>query len=410
MEASYKKDATHNFLVLQPDEEVDMKAYPLRMVLGNAIPGLLPCKPQKADGKVLFYYDVTAQQRFLDAHEKLGYKELKKLCQGFLKAFEQMNMYLLDADRLILDMEYIYLDRQTEEVNLCYFPGFHKPVGEQLRHLAARLLSHIDHEDAKGVVLGYGLYRMAVEGGFQMEALGELLHRSEEEREAVQRTICKQDFEKEDSAGKSCAKEEEKEKEKPRIRLEKWEAVFLLCGLGVIGVITVLKRMGYLSGLTLPMMLAFVFGVVLTAALLLLRDKKRGLAKDLERERVLQDQIKESPETEAAAPDRSEALDCPRLVCEDSEQAPSMFLNRDLTLVGAMGEVADAWLDRPSISRIHARIWKKGREYWIADLNSRNGTFVNGKKLETQEECLLQPGDKVTFADINYRFVKTECE
>ncbi len=410
MEVSYKRDATHNFLVLQPDGEVDMKAYPLRMVLGNAIPGLLPCKPQKVDGKVLFYYDVTSRQRLLDTYEKLGYKELKGLCQGFLKIFEQMNMYLLDADRLILDMEYIYLDRQEGKIYLCYFPGFHKPICEQLRCFTEHLLLHIDHGDPKGVVLGYGLYRMTVEGGFQMEALGELLRKSEEDPEAAQGSVHKQDFEKEASAGELCLKEEREEKEKPRIKPGKWEAVFLLSGLGVIGVITILRHMGYLSGITLPLMLAFVFGAVLAAALLLLGDKKRGLAKDLRRQRVLQEQAEEQTQTEAAAPDEGEALGCPRLVCEDPGQAPSMILNRDMTLVGAMGEVADVLLDKPSISRMHARIWKKGQEWWIADLNSRNGTFVNGKKLEIEEECLLQPEDKVTFADINYRFVKTECE
>lgn len=400
MEVSYKQDATHNFLVIQPEEEVDMKAYPLRMVLGNAIPGLLSCKPQKADGKVLFYYDVTARQRFLDAYEKFGYNELKALCQGFLKIFEQMNTYLLDADRLILDMEYIYLDRQTGEVNLCYFPGFHKPVCEQLRCLAEQLLLQIDHGDARGVVLGYGLYRMTVESGFQIEALGELLYRSKEDPEAAQGIIRKQDFEKNVSAGEIHAKEEEKERR--RIKLKKWEVVFLLSGLGVIGSITILKRMGYLSGVTLPMMLAFVFGVVLTAALLLLGDKKGRTE--------LQSQTEESSEKGVSASEEGEVLDCSRLVCEDQEQVPSMILNRDLTLVGAMGEVADAWLDKPSVSPIQARIWKKGKEYWIADLNSRNGTFVNGKRLKPEEECLLQPEDKVTFADINYRFIKTECE
>ena len=107
MEISYKQDMAHSFLVIGPEGEVDMKAYPLRMVLGNAIPGLLSCKPQKADGKVLFYYDVTARQRFLDAYEKFGYNELKALCQGFLKIFEQMNQHFAFTGFIQLHMETI---------------------------------------------------------------------------------------------------------------------------------------------------------------------------------------------------------------------------------------------------------------------------------------------------------------
>ena len=69
-----------------------------------------------------------------------------------------------------------------------------------------------------------------------------------------------------------------------------------------------------------------------------------------------------------------------------------------------MDGVSDVLLDSPSISRIHARIQKKGDGYWIADLDSKNGTFVNGKKLGHGEEYLLQEDDLVVFADIGYRF------
>ena len=42
MEVSYKRDVNHTFLVIRLDGEIDTKAYPVRMVLGNVIPGLLP--------------------------------------------------------------------------------------------------------------------------------------------------------------------------------------------------------------------------------------------------------------------------------------------------------------------------------------------------------------------------------
>lgn len=85
MEISYKQDMAHSFLVIGPEGEVDMKAYPLRMVLGNAIPGLLPCRLQKADGKVLFYYEITARQQIADVYQKLTYGDIKKNFSGPVK-------------------------------------------------------------------------------------------------------------------------------------------------------------------------------------------------------------------------------------------------------------------------------------------------------------------------------------
>jgi len=55
-------------------------------------------------------------------------------------------------------------------------------------------------------------------------------------------------------------------------------------------------------------------------------------------------------------------------------------------------------LDEDSISGYHARIEKRGEDYWLVDLKSTNGTFVNGapiKELRLQEGDLLQLGDAV---------------
>jgi len=44
------------------------------------------------------------------------------------------------------------------------------------------------------------------------------------------------------------------------------------------------------------------------------------------------------------------------------------------------------------ISRAHARIMRKGAEYWILDLQSKNGTFVNGHRVK-EEKRRLKHGD-----------------
>ncbi len=56
--------------------------------------------------------------------------------------------------------------------------------------------------------------------------------------------------------------------------------------------------------------------------------------------------------------------------------------------------------------RLHARVRQRDGEYYLADLNSRNGTAVNGTMLKGGEEYLLQDEDQVDFAQARYVFVK----
>ena len=45
------------------------------------------------------------------------------------------------------------------------------------------------------------------------------------------------------------------------------------------------------------------------------------------------------------------------------------------------------------VSRLHARLFHKDNEYWVKDLDSANGTWLNGVKLVA--ETRLMPGDKI---------------
>ena len=65
---------------------------------------------------------------------------------------------------------------------------------------------------------------------------------------------------------------------------------------------------------------------------------------------------------------------------------------------------ADLLLDLPVISRIHAQIEKRGEDYFLMDLNSTNGTFLNGKRLASNEYRQICGGDEIFFAETGYLF------
>ena len=73
--------------------------------------------------------------------------------------------------------------------------------------------------------------------------------------------------------------------------------------------------------------------------------------------------------------------------------------------IGKSPAYADVILADPSISRVHARIYR-GEEggIEIRDLNSTNGTYINGVKLGPNEKSRVQRGDEVRFGSVEYEY------
>jgi serine phosphatase RsbU (regulator of sigma subunit) len=65
------------------------------------------------------------------------------------------------------------------------------------------------------------------------------------------------------------------------------------------------------------------------------------------------------------------------------------------------GTDADVHVDHPNVSRRHASIVVDGDTVTVTDLGSRNGTRVNGARV--QSPTLLEAGDAVAFADVTLR-------
>ncbi|MEH1946897.1 MAG: FHA domain-containing protein, partial [Nostoc sp.] len=60
---------------------------------------------------------------------------------------------------------------------------------------------------------------------------------------------------------------------------------------------------------------------------------------------------------------------------------------------------SDLLLDSPDISRVHAKFFVKGGNYYFSDLGSRNGSIVNGKQAEKDRPYSLSDGDIIRIAD-----------
>jgi pSer/pThr/pTyr-binding forkhead associated (FHA) protein len=73
---------------------------------------------------------------------------------------------------------------------------------------------------------------------------------------------------------------------------------------------------------------------------------------------------------------------------------------QDVLVIGR-GSTDDVVLASPDVSRAHARVERRGDEFWLRDLASRNGTFVGSFRVEEQK---LEDGDTIQIGPARIAF------
>ena len=72
-----------------------------------------------------------------------------------------------------------------------------------------------------------------------------------------------------------------------------------------------------------------------------------------------------------------------------------VHIRKTTTTVGRHHD-SDVVIDDPSISRRHAEITNSGDGYFVSDMGSKNGTFVNQDNIGKSQRS-LENGDEITF-------------
>lgn len=91
-----------------------------------------------------------------------------------------------------------------------------------------------------------------------------------------------------------------------------------------------------------------------------------------------------------------------KLVWTDLSGMPQARALSDQPLVIGRSDDADLVLDCAGVSRQHAELSRDGRgQWWVRDLGSRNGTYVNGLKLVDRHQ--LSHGDHIGIGELTLR-------
>ena len=88
-------------------------------------------------------------------------------------------------------------------------------------------------------------------------------------------------------------------------------------------------------------------------------------------------------------------------IADAGPDAERFSLDSETTVFGRHPD-CDVVVDVGAVSRHHAKVVRKSGGYWVEDLKSRNGTFLNGQLVAGQQ--LLQTGDRIRICDVEFEF------
>ncbi|MDE6025108.1 MAG: FHA domain-containing protein [Lachnospiraceae bacterium] len=185
MEIYFRSSDLENYVDIKIGSLKELKesssGYKLPMIEENNIPYMLRPSSGEIDGEIWLKY-LTGTSYIL---ERVLYKlrldgaMLRLIFSQICECIVSLEKYLLDAEDLVLEPQYILYRADVRNIGLIYVPGYSRDIKTQIRLLLETLMKRFDHRDRPGLVYMYGLYDMICRdtvslGQFREEVLKEI--------------------------------------------------------------------------------------------------------------------------------------------------------------------------------------------------------------------------------------------
>lgn len=395
-----------------------------RLMLRRKIQGALSVEKAYVDGNGQYWYNISGKQS-LDVYcrmKPVGIDLIERLIVSICSEMEILEWNLIHTSCLCLDPELIFVTNSNQEFIFTIYPDGAGGIEKEFEQLMEYLLTKIDHKDTQAVRAAYSIYEQSLKEGYSIMDLRSKIMEAKKEEAVLQQ-------EKQKAYG-----------EAPEFGTFQYQA----SPLGVSG------RWGE-NGLgqeNRSLESTDRTGEVLEKGKKAERKQeerrsspgKKTSVKEKEnkskkvnwmeriREKLTdwgflepEPMRKKQEEVLPVYPEEVYAEPEPVIhptICLSSYTGKSrgIFLYQgsdkldDIRVEGnslriGYGKDADIRIDRDTVSNLHAKIDREGDSYYIEDLNSTNGTFVNDEPLAYKERRKLESNDSVRFADIRYLFV-----
>lgn len=186
MKGTYKRELNSSYLIFEEQAMDSAQYYQMKMVTENNLRHLLKVSIHNFNGEKQFYYDISGKQTIACLFEKreMDADQLISILSGLSEALSELENYFLEENYLCLNPEYMYLNVNTKQLYLCFYPCEEEEFFTGIRQFAEYLLNCIDHQDEKAVAAGYQLYRFTREENFSFtQIVEEILTEHETEKD-----------------------------------------------------------------------------------------------------------------------------------------------------------------------------------------------------------------------------------
>lgn len=354
-------------------------------ILGRCkIGGLLPCSLRYIDGRAYLYYDISSRQNvaLLYGSRCITREWVRDFLWSLKQVRQELGRFLLDMNHILWYPEQIFQELENNVFSFLYVPYYEGESG--FMKLVEFWVEHIDYNDEVLVDCVYRMYE-------RLERNGEVYLQTQifEDAECLESiklpelvcTVVEEAIVEEAEGGMAPA----------------------------VSVIAVKDEKGQVQEKGIKFGKKGIRG--------LLEGKKGRSQKQREDYRKAMQQAmtdydykvaeksvyEESYGQTVFVEDRDELSRQPhRLLTPEGKLFVS--LERESLSIGKKKEEVDLVLKDASVSRIHARITNEEGSIYLADLNSTNGTFLNGQRMLPYERKKLEEGDEVKFGQVVFIF------
>lgn len=359
-EVTYERDVSRSYMKIPVEEEFSMDE---KLMLRKEYQGILPVEKCYVNGNGQYWYNISGWQA-LDTYCKINgitHEFFEHLILCICKQLEVLEWNLLDPRCLVVDPEYIFVNTSGEGISFILYPETKGNFLDEVRQLMEYLLTKLNHSDKDGVHKAYQIYHRTLTDGYSIADLKQIILEKRSLTEQVTEEIIQDEVEDEGIVV-------EKEPDFFEMIEEKMQKLF--------ETITGLLRYKKNNKEEIPM-------VVYPD------DKPEDIKEEMHPTVCL-----------AASPGGLQG----KLVYEGRGDYPDFKLLQKSAILGKNPSVK-LYLSCETISQFHAKFDYFDEKYYVEDMNSTNGTFVNDEMLCYKEKRELQPGDILRFADVKYRFL-----
>lgn len=190
MKTYYKNDLKKAYLILE-GVEGEQEDYQIAMLRENDIDGILKTDVRYMDNQSQYHYDISGKTSFKTLHEKinLSYEAMKRLVGNLLQTIQILQKYMLDANCILLEPEFIFCDQ--EKFYFCYYPPCQANAKEAFHRLTEFFVREVNYKDEEGVHFAYTMHKMTMEENYSIEEIMQTLipQEQKEEEEEIEVTV-----------------------------------------------------------------------------------------------------------------------------------------------------------------------------------------------------------------------------